>query len=46
MHSLHLVWNLQPEGGFAGDGMLPSRIILSIFTLGSGMGIAENKAFV
>ena len=45
-HSRQRVWNLQPEGGLAGDGMLPSRMMRFIFTVGSGIGIAENSAWV
>ena len=40
------VWNLQPWGGLAGEGMLPSSTMRFIFTLGSGIGIAENSALV
>ena len=46
MHSLHLVWNLHPDGGFAGEGILPSKIVRFALTSGSGIGIALNKAFV
>ena len=48
-HSMQLaqrVWNLQPLGGLAGDGMLPSSTIRFIFTVGSGTGMAENRALV
>ena len=40
------VWNLQPAGGLAGEGMEPSSTIRSIFTVGSGTGMAENRALV
>jgi hypothetical protein len=46
MHSEQRVWNLQPLGGFAGEGMLPSKIIRSVFNSGSGIGIALKRAFV
>ena len=36
----------QPEGGFAGLGMLPSKTIRFIFAFGSGTGMAENSASV
>ncbi len=45
-HSLQRVWNLHPDGGLAGDGILPSRMIRFIFTVGSGTGIALNSALV
>lgn len=40
------VWNLQPLGGLAGEGMEPSSTMRFIFTFGSGMGMAEKSAFV
>ena len=46
MQEEHLVWNLHPLGGLAGEGISPSRIILFILASGFGTGTAENKAFV
>ena len=40
------VWNLHPEGGFAGEGIDPFRSIRSILAVGSGIGMAENSARV
>ena len=41
------VWNTHPEGGAAGLGMAPSRIVRSRFrsTAASGMGTADSSAF-
>ena len=35
-----------PFGGLIGDGTSPFKIVRSRPLLGSGTGIAENKAFV
>ena len=40
------VWNLQPFGGLAGEGISPFRTILFILISGLGFGMAENNAFV
>ena len=37
---------LQPDGGFAGDGRSPFRMMRLRFRLGSGTGMAERSAFV
>ena len=41
----HLVWNLHPFGGLIGLGTSPFKIILFFLIFGSGIGIADNKAF-
>jgi len=46
MHFAQRVWNLQPLGGLAGDGISPFKIIRFIFTSGSGTGTAEKSACV
>ena len=45
---LHLVLNLQPDGGFTGLGTSPlSTILLEDFAIsGSGMGIDDSNASV
>ena len=40
------VLNRHPEGGLIGVGTSPCRMILLLFRLGSGMGIADNRACV
>ena len=42
---LQRVWNLQPDGGFAGEGMLPSRIMRFILAAGSGTVVALSSAW-
>ncbi len=40
------VWNRHPGGGAAGLGTSPFRMIRSRFRAGSGIGIAERRAWV
>ena len=46
MHWAQRVWNLQPAGGLAGEGMEPSSTMRFILAVGSGTGMAENRALV
>src|SRR5699024_4208669 len=42
----HVVWNVHPDGGLAGLGISPLKMILSLLSVGSGIGTADNNAFV
>lgn len=40
------VWNLQPDGGSSALGTGPTSLTIVLSTVGSGMGIADNRASV
>jgi len=44
--SWHLGWKEQPVGGFEGDGISPSKIILRCFSSAFTAGLADNNALV